>query len=98
MGRLQIYVDPGTAGQNEVHSTFFDPAGNELPVTKADISLDQSPVASPGPVTTLDARMLEPGHFVADTTLAAGAVRVLVTGAAPDGGYLAAEVTVTIGP
>lgn len=97
-GTLQVYVDPGTAGQNEIHSTFFDPAGNELPVTRADISLDQSPVASPGPVTTLDARMLEPGHFVADTTLPAGGVRVLVTGAAPDGSYLAAEVEMRIGP
>ncbi len=32
---LQVYLDPGTAGPNELHSTFFDAAGNELPVTTA---------------------------------------------------------------
>ena len=29
---VQVYLDPGTAGANEVHVTFFDATGNELPV------------------------------------------------------------------
>ena len=42
--------------------------------------------------------MLEPGHFVADTTLPAGDVDIIVTGVSPDHGYLAASVAASIGP
>ena len=59
---------PGTPGANEVHATFFDAAGTELPVARSRWRsvppADRSRRSTP--------RQLEPGHFVADTTLAAG--------------------------
>src|SRR5207342_575244 len=33
--QLQTYVDPGTAGTNAVHFTFFDRNGNEMRITDA---------------------------------------------------------------
>ena len=33
---VQAYLDPGTAGPNELHLTFFDAAGTELPVRAGD--------------------------------------------------------------
>ena len=39
---VQVYLDPGTAGANEVHATFFDAAGNELPVQSVVMVLGPS--------------------------------------------------------
>jgi copper transport protein len=64
----QGYLDPERAGKTEVHVTFFDVAGRELSVPG-----DTAIRASSGDVLQeLQARRLGPGHFVADTTLAAG--------------------------
>jgi hypothetical protein len=93
-GSLQLYADPGQAGRNEVHATFFDTAGNELPVERADIALAAS---REGALQVLTTRMLEPGHFVADTTLSTGTIVLVVTGTAPDGSDLAAQIELTIG-
>ena len=79
---VQVYVDPGTPGADEVHATFFDAQGNELPVMSVTMTIGPEG-ASP---TTLSPRMLEPGHFVADTTLDAGKYLLTVSGPAPNGG------------
>jgi copper transport protein len=71
VGTAQGYVDPGRAGLNEVHVTFFDPSGNELPVA--------GPVtmrASLGDrLTTFAVRRFGVGHFIADGTLKAATWR-----------------------
>jgi len=64
----QGYVDPERAGKTEVHVTFFDSKGNELPVAGA-VTWHGS---SGETLVNLIARRLSAGHFVADTTLAAG--------------------------
>jgi copper transport protein len=71
LGKAQGYVDPGRAGQNEVHVTFFGPDGNELPAPGA-IAMRAS---SGDRLVPLTARRLSPGHFVADAQLTAGAWR-----------------------
>ena len=43
---VQVYLDPGSAGGNDVHSTFFDASGNELPVQQASMTMQL--VASSG--------------------------------------------------
>jgi copper transport protein len=78
---VQAYVDPGTPGQDEVHATFFDASGTEMPVTSATMSL----VSSSGAAIPLVPRILEPGHFVADATLDAGTYLLTVSAPAPDG-------------
>lgn len=91
---IQVYLDPGTAGPNEVHSTFFDAAGNELPVQTVVMVLGPSG----GPAAALDPRQLEPGHFVADTTLAAGTYTLSVAGPAPNGDQLTTQLDIPVTP
>jgi copper transport protein len=89
---VQIYLDPGKPGANELHATFFDPNGNELPVPTAQMSM--GPKGQP--LAPLTPRRLEPGHFVADTSLAAGTFAVSVTGAAPGGQPLTAQLDIPV--
>jgi nitrogen fixation protein FixH len=80
-GTVQGYLDPGAAGSNEVHFTFFDSSGNELPIPKlATVTASRGADA---PVTT-EVRRFSPGHFIADAQLAAGHWRFQVI--APAGG------------
>jgi copper transport protein len=86
-GTVQMYLDPGAVGQNEVHFTFFDATGNELPI-------DGQPVVTESmgqqPPTAVDARRFTAGHFIADTDLAAGRWRFQITTPATGGGPNAA--------
>ena len=91
---IQVYLDPGTAGANEVHATFFDAAGNELPVQTVVMVLGPKG----GPATALDPRQLEPGHFVADTTLPAGTYTLSVAGPAPNGDQLTTQLDLPVTP
>lgn len=71
---VQGYVDPGDPGKNEVHFTFFDPSGTELPVASARMFL-----TPPGGETReVTVRRFGPGHFVADAELAPGRWRFRV--------------------
>jgi len=80
-GTVQLYLDPGTPGANELHATFFDSEGNELPVTSATMSIGPEGQAS----TPLTPRILEPGHFVSDTNLQSGTYLATVIGTSPSG-------------
>ena len=57
----QVYVDPGMEGRNEVHFTYFDPAGNELPIDDLPSVTAWGPDGRP---VRLDVRRFSPGHFV----------------------------------
>lgn len=92
---VQFYVDPGRAGPNEVHATFFDAAGTELGGLR-DITLRATPPE--GAQRALEVRLLSPGHFVAGGELAAGRWRFDVSAATPDGTPLAAYFEETIEP
>lgn len=70
-GTAQGYVDQGRAGFNEVHVTFFDAAGNELPVS----ALPTMRGSSGDKLLPLVSRRLGAGHFVADAQLTAGVWR-----------------------
>ncbi|HKB27567.1 MAG TPA: copper resistance protein CopC, partial [Candidatus Limnocylindrales bacterium] len=76
---LQVYLDPDRAGSGELHATFFDAAGTELPVANATIAI----TSASGLAELLRPRQLEPGHFVADVTLDAGPLVVDVVGPNP---------------
>jgi copper transport protein len=69
---VQMYVDPGKAGTNEVHATYFDTTGNELPVA-GPVTIRSLRVGSSS--VTFEVRRFSTGHFVADATLQAGARR-----------------------
>jgi copper transport protein len=91
---VQVYLDPGTPGSNALHLTFFDPAGNELPVPSATIAI--TPAGSAGSVVV--PKLLEPGHFTTELTLSAGGLALDVIGQASGGDPLHAHLEVTVGP
>jgi hypothetical protein len=89
---VQIYLDPGQPGANELHVTFFDAAGTELPVQTAALSLGPSG----GPLAALAPRLLEPGHFVSDTTLPVGTYTLSLSGLAPNGDQMTTQLDLTV--
>jgi copper transport protein len=91
---LQTYLDPGGQGHNELHATFFDASGSELPVPSATYLVVQP--NAPGSIIT--PRQLEPGHFVADLQVAGDTVGIDVVGRAPDGSTLHARFDVPVQP
>lgn len=94
LGRsVQTYVDPGRQGLNQVHATFFDAGGNELPLS-ATSSLTARP--SGGASRTLPVKRLGPGHFVGEGQLAAGPWHFEVSASAADGFSLQASFDLTI--
>jgi copper transport protein len=67
-GTLQSYADPGSAGRNQVHFTFFGTDGNEQPVGKAAATA-QPPSGQP---VRLKLLRLGAGHFAANIDLTQG--------------------------
>jgi copper transport protein len=90
---VQVYIDPDRRGPLEFHSTFFDAAGHELPVTSATIVM--TPPGANATPQTLAARQLEPGHYVADATLGAGAYRFDISGSTSGGETLTTHIDIT---
>ena len=90
---LQVYLDPGHAGANEAHSTFFDQAGTELSVGQAMVCM----TPEGGVPAALPVRELEPGHFVADAALRRGRYRFDIEGAMSTGERLSAHLSVDVG-
>jgi hypothetical protein len=91
---VQIYLDPGGAGPNELHVTFFDASGAEIPIPSATMAL--SPES--GPASVVAPRLLEPGHFVADLSPSAGALAVDLVGQPPDGDQLHVHLVIEVKP
>jgi copper transport protein len=81
LGSAQLYLDPGTAGQNDMHITYFDPAGAALPVDAAAIAV----VAGDAETQLPTVRRLDVGHFVATVDVPAGSLAVDVVSPAPAG-------------
>lgn len=87
---VQVYLDPGGPGANELHATFFDAAGRELPVPAATMAV----LAQDGSAFIATSRQLEPGHFVADIQLAGGPLAVDIVGTGARGGVIHAHLVI----
>jgi copper transport protein len=96
VGTAQVYLDPGGPGQNQLHVTFFDPAGKELPTQSATIAV----FPGGGDAEILPPRMLEPGHFVATIDASPGSLTVDVLSPAPGPatGQIHVHVTIEVSP
>jgi hypothetical protein len=91
---VQVYADPGSAGTNDLHITFFDAVGNELPVPTATLAL----TPADGAASIVAPQMLEPGHFVANVALPAGVLTVDLVGQPGGGAPLHAHLEITVKP
>jgi copper transport protein len=89
---LQTYVDPGKAGKNVVHFTFFQASGNELPISSATaMSIPPGGSVQPMPLIRFDR-----GHFAANTSLSAGRWRFVIEAATAQGASFTAYFDQTI--
>jgi copper transport protein len=93
--QLNVYLDPDKPGLNEVHVTFIDASGNELPIPAAATVTAAAPGKTPRP---LPVRRFGPGHFIADAAFPAGTWNLVFTGTSKDGRTLQAPLTVRVGP
>jgi len=91
---VQFYVDPGKAGANEVHATFFNTGGVQFNGLSGYFVLETPPQGSP---TGLDHRLLAEGHIVSDATLTAGKWRFDVWARTKTGELLWSYFEPTIG-
>jgi copper transport protein len=91
---LQTYVDPGTAGNNTVHFTFFQPNGNELPISAAT----GMSVPPGGSVQAMPLIRFDRGHFAANTSLSPGRWRFVIDVTTSGGAVLTAYFDQTIPP
>lgn len=78
---VQLYADPGKGGLNEIHATYFDVQGNELPIA-GDVVMRASGGGDP---IALAVRRFGPGHFIGDARLEAGPWRFDVSAPGPEG-------------
>lgn len=77
---VQLFLDPSEPGANEIHVTFVDPAG----LGAAEVAAVTATLSGPGGAAApLPMKLISPGHFVANSDLAAGAYRLAVETAAP---------------
>jgi copper transport protein len=92
---LQLYVDPGTAGFNAVHATFFQ-GNNELAMANGAVI---SGTPESGPTVDLQAARFQGdtiGHFIGQGPLTAGTWRFDITATSTDGRLYQASFTEAI--
>jgi copper transport protein len=90
---IQSYVDPGTAGPNQLHATAFDPQGTELPLHS--VSLIAIPPS--GPSVALQPEPFSAGHYAANVPLTAGTWTFEIRALTHSGQTLDARFTQRIG-
>jgi copper transport protein len=90
-GTVQVYLDPGTAGENELHVTFFDDAGRERTVDDLEVTA----TAPAGTPEMVDMRELSPGHFAATVDVTEGEWLYSLTAVA-NGVRVAADVSIDV--
>ena len=97
LGSAQVYLDPGLAGQNELHVTFFDALGDVFAVPAVTFAA----VGEGGAAFLPTARQLDTGHFVATIDTGSGALAVDIVGPLPSAagpGQVHVHVTIEVQP
>lgn len=90
---LDSYLDPGRPGFNEVHVTFINVGGQELPIPGlAAIVASRRGVGR----ISVPVRRFGPGHFIGDATLTEGTWDIEVTASTADGRVLRARYQVRV--
>jgi copper transport protein len=93
--QAQLYLDPFGPGTSTLHITYFDPAGQELPVSDIRVEAAQAGSAP----SSMPMSPIEPGHATARVPTTAGVpIDLLVTATAPNGGTILFPLTITPDP
>jgi hypothetical protein len=79
--QVQMYLDPGKPGPNQVHATYFDAQGNELPIASATFE----GWLPNGQTADLTPSRFSAGHFVGQGRLAAGRWHFVIVATTRDG-------------
>jgi hypothetical protein len=88
---LDIYLDPGTAGVNELHGTFTDAQGRQLDIARAP---EVTAIRRGEPPRTLPVLREGPGHFFSDAAFTPGEWTLEVTAVMRTGEVLRAHLTI----
>ncbi len=93
-GSVQVYLDPGQPGLNELHVTYVGADGKETPTRSAQVVATGPSAAHRGlPVRRLDTI----GHFVADLTGATrGSYRFDISGTFVDGSTATSSIAIPV--
>jgi hypothetical protein len=71
---VQTYIQPGTAGKDTVHFTFFMANGSELAISSAS----GMSIPPGGSVRSMPLIRFDKGHFVANASLTSGPWRFII--------------------
>jgi hypothetical protein len=97
-GFAQVYLDPGNAGQNELHVTFFDATtGGGFPVPTVTFAATDGRGVALLPST----RQLDVGHFVSTVDVDSGSLALDIVGPLPEAagpGQVHVHVTIEVQP
>lgn len=83
---VQLYLDPGATGVNEIHATYFDKSGRE----RSDVSGFAIVASNAAGARPLAPRVFSSGHAVASATLEPGLWRIDASVETSDGQVLSA--------
>lgn len=92
-GSVQVYLDPERRGPSQLHVTFFDVRGQELPI---DRNISIATALEDHPVEPRPVRRFGPGHFVGDVRLESGTWQLQIVASGPGGTILQAHLTIKI--
>ncbi|HEX8941320.1 MAG TPA: copper resistance protein CopC [Candidatus Limnocylindrales bacterium] len=90
---VQVYLDPGQPGPNDLHATWFDAAGTELPVDGVVFRIESGQATPAAPAV----RVLDAGHEVARVTVGATPITVVLSATTIEGEPLEARLPMTPG-
>lgn len=88
---LDLYLDPGRPGFNEVHATYIGASGQELPIPQLAVMRVGRAGQSPAP---LPVRRFGPGHFIGDARLRPGDWQLDVTVTTTEGEVLQTRLAI----
>jgi copper transport protein len=92
--QVQVYLDPGRPGLNELHGTFLDPGGTETSLATFAASEALEPNGS---ASVLTARKLDNlGHYVADATAGRGTYRFTMVATTTAGDALGVTLDIAV--
>jgi uncharacterized membrane protein len=88
-GSVRAYVDPGRAGPNIVHLSFFTKAGSEQPIDGANATM----TSPSGQQQSIDLQLLTASHFAANLNLPTGQVSFTINATPQNGPPITARFT-----